>query len=91
MDWVYLDTSRTDQERLWNGMERLLNHTSEPETYSPACSQILQEYTCILNFPSCDLSHPTPRPILVSWLYLIGPPEYPAPSASPIQPPDLYW
>lgn len=71
MDWVYINTSRTSRDTLRTGMERVLNHTAIMGQYSPQCAQILDEYICISNYPSCDLSHVTPRPIMVSWINIL--------------------
>ena len=65
MDWIYLDTSQTDREDLELNMEKVLNHTAVTGAYSPACARILNEYICVSNFPTCDLSHPSPRPVMV--------------------------
>ncbi len=63
MDWIYINTSKTSQERLDSGMENGLELIA---SYSPACATILEEYLCVSNYPSCDLSSATPRPIMVS-------------------------
>lgn len=64
MDWIFIDTSRTDRERLRESMEGVVNHTATGQ-YSRACATILNEYICVSNYPSCDLSHSEPRPIMV--------------------------
>lgn len=61
MDWIYINTSKTSQERLDSGMENGLELIA---SYSPACATILEEYLCVSNYPSCDLSSATPRPIM---------------------------
>lgn len=64
MDWVYIDTSRNNPERLLSSMANVVRHINTSGEYSPACAAILEEYVCVSNFPSCDLSHTSPRAIM---------------------------
>ncbi len=64
MDWIFIDTSRTDRVQLRKGMEGVINHTASGQ-YSQVCAAILNEYICVSNYPSCDLSYSEPRPIMV--------------------------
>lgn len=63
-DWIYLDSSMTNEDTLANSTRELLNAIAQQE-YSQACTAILVEYICVSKFPSCDLSHTTPRSIPV--------------------------
>ena len=62
MDWIYVDTATTDLESRVPDVNTLLGLAAD---FSEDCRDMFVEYICVSNFPSCDTSHVSPRPIEV--------------------------
>lgn len=63
MDQIYTDTT-VGSRSAYNASITSLFTTAQ--TFEPQCRNIFEEFVCIANFPSCDMSYPTPRPMQVN-------------------------
>ena len=63
MDLIFINNSIAEQSQYDEAMHKL---EVAAKNYSENCRDIYLEYVCVTNFPQCDLSHPSPRPHLVS-------------------------
>ena len=61
-DHIYTNTAVGSQAGYEAAMATLFTSV---ENFEPQCKTIFKEFVCVVNFPSCDLSYPTPRPLQV--------------------------
>ncbi|MCG8626249.1 MAG: hypothetical protein MJE68_30155, partial [Proteobacteria bacterium] len=62
MDLLFINKTIAGQEQYDIKMKDLQKAI---EDYSEECRAVFLEYLCVTNFPQCDPSHITPRPLLV--------------------------